>query len=263
MDGYRIVDLSLPIKDGGGFLAPARVTYIDHERRGRLVAERAGLPLEALGGRANAMEEFTFLNTHTGTHMDAPWHYGASVGDGSAPTIDQIPLDWCLGDGVRLDLCGMGPGEKIDREKIEGALRRIDVTLKPRDIVLLYTGTAAHYGEPGCDGMNPGVTAEATGWLGEQGIRLVGIDAGIWDRPVALQLADLQAGREAGRYMEGHRAAGSHGMCILEWLTNLETLPPTGFLVAAFPVKIHRAGGAWVRAVALIPEPKARPCAGA
>jgi kynurenine formamidase len=43
-------------------------------------------------------------------------------------------------------------------------------------------------------------------------------------------------------------------MCILEWLTNLERLPHTGFLVCAFPVKVHRAGGAWVRAVALVKD---------
>jgi hypothetical protein len=28
MRGYRIVDLSLPILDGGGFLMPARMTYL-------------------------------------------------------------------------------------------------------------------------------------------------------------------------------------------------------------------------------------------
>lgn len=259
MNGYRLVDLSLPLRNGGGFLMPARVRHLDHEARGRQVAERNGLSLEALGGRANAMEEFIFLTTHTGTHMDAPWHYGPVAGDGPAPTIDRIPLEWCLGEGVRLDLRGMQPGERIGTAELEGALRRIGHALQPGEIVLLCTGTAAHYGEPGCDAMNPGVTAEATAWLGGQGIRLVGIDAGIWDRPVAMQIADLQAGEGAGRYMEGHRAAGVHGMCILEWLTSLEQLPPTGFLVAAFPVKIEAAGGAWVRAVALIPEPGARP----
>jgi kynurenine formamidase len=257
MHGYRIVDLSLPILDGGGFLSPARITYLDHTRRGRLVADRTGLSPEALGGRANAMEEFEFLTTHTGTHMDAPWHYGATAGDGPASTIDQIPLEWCLGDGVWLDLRGMQPGDRIGEADLVTALRRVGYTLKPKDIVLLCTGTAAHYGEPGCDGMNPGVTAEATTWLGEQGIRVVGIDAGIWDRPVQLQLADLKAGHGEGRYMEGHRAAGEYGMCILEWLTNLESLPHTGFLVCAFPVKIHRAGGAWVRAVALLKDAEA------
>jgi kynurenine formamidase len=254
MRGYRIVDLSLPILDGGGFLAPARVRYLDHERRGRLVAERAGLAPEVLGGRANAMEEFEFLTTHTGTHMDAPWHYAPTAGDGPASTIDQIPLEWCLGEGLWLDLRGMRPGDPIGQAELDQALRRIGYTLKPMDIVLLCTGVAAHYGEPGCDGMSPGVTAEATAWLGGQGIRVVGIDTGIWDRPVAMQLADLRAGRGQGHFMEGHRAAGEYGMCILEWLTNLERLPRTGFLVCAFPVKVHRAGGAWVRAVALVKD---------
>jgi len=254
MNGYRIVDLSLPLLDGGGFLMPARITYLDHATRGRLVAERTGLDPADLGGRANAMEEFHFLTTHTGTHMDAPWHYGDTAAGGPALTIDRIPLDWCMGDGVWLDLSGKQPGADIFVADLRSAVASIGYTLKPRDIVLIRTGTVAHYGEPGCDRMNPGVTAEATAWLGQQGIRVVGIDAGIWDRPVEMQVGDLKAGRGEGRYMEGHRAAGAHGMCILEWLTNLELLPHNGFLVCAFPVKIHRAGGAWVRAVALVKD---------
>lgn len=252
MNGYRIVDLSLPIMDGGGFLMPARITYIDHGARGRHVAGRAGLKPEDLGGRANAMEEFHFLTSHTGTHMDAPWHYGDTAGGGPAPTIDQIPLEWCMGDGVWLDLSRKQPGEDITAADLRRALERINHALKPKDIVLLHTGAAAHYGQPGCDRMNPGVTAEATVWLGREGIRLVGIDAGIWDRPVEMQLGDLREGRRPSTYMQGHRAAGEYGMCILEWLTNLDRLPHTGFVVCAFPVKIHRAGGAWVRAVALV-----------
>ena len=252
MRGYRIVDLSLPIQDGGGFLVPARITYLDHQDRGRVIAERAGLNPADLGGRANAMEEFRFLTSHTGTHMDAPWHYGDTAAGGAALTVDQVPLEWCIGDGVWLDLGEKQAGEEITEADLRLALERIGYSLKPRDIVLIRTGTAACYGEPGCDRMNPGVTAEATAWLGRQGIRVVGIDAGIWDRPTQMQLADLREGRGRGRYMQGHRAAGEYGMCILEWLTNLERLPHTGFLVCAFPVKIHRAGGAWVRAVALV-----------
>ena len=259
MHGYRIVDLSLPILNGGGFLSPARITYLDHSRRARIVAERSGLTPEDLGGRANAMEECHFLTSHTGTHMDAPWHYEATTANGPAPTIDEIPLEWCMGEGVWLDLSDKGAGEAITEADLRQGLERIGYTLKARDIFLLRTGTAAHYGEPGCDRMNPGVTAEATGWLGRQGIRVVGIDAGIWDRPAEMQIADLREGRRHDSYMEGHRAAGEHGMCILEWLTNLDRLPHTGFLVCAFPVKLHRAGGAWVRAVALVKDSAAGP----
>jgi kynurenine formamidase len=259
MHGYRIVDLSLPIQNGGGFLMPAQIVYLDHETRGRLVAERAGMKPEELGGRANAMEECHFLTSHTGTHMDAPWHYGALAAGGPAPTIDQIPLDWCMGDGVWLDLGRKQPGEDITEADLRETLRQIEYTLRPRDIVLLRTGTSAHYGEPGCDRMNPGVTAEATAWLGRQGIRVVGIDAGIWDRPTEMQLADLRERRTRHTYMQGHRTAGEYGMCILEWLTNLDRLPQTGFLICAFPIKLHRAGGAWVRAVALVKDTEITP----
>ena len=46
------------------------------------------------------------LTTHTGTHIDAPAHYGstASYGTGVPRTIDQMPLDWFYGPGVVLDL---------------------------------------------------------------------------------------------------------------------------------------------------------------
>lgn len=159
-----------------------------------------------------------------------------------------------MGDGIWLDLGGKRPGEDISEADLRQALEDIEYSLRPRDIVLLRTGTSAHYGEPGCDRMNPGVTAAATAWLGRQGIRVVGIDAGIWDRPVELQLAELREGRRRNTYMQGHRAAGEYGMCILEWLTNLERLPHTGFVVCAFPVKLHRSGGAWVRAVALVKD---------
>jgi kynurenine formamidase len=100
--------------------------------------------------------------------------------------------------------------------------------------------------------MNAGMTRDATIWLADQGVRLAGIDACCWDRPPQLQIESIKKGERKGRYMEGHRAAGERGMCILEWLTNLEELPHFGFTVYAFPVKIERAGGSWVRVVAFV-----------
>ena len=55
--------------------------------------------------------------------------------------------------------------------------------------------------------------------------------------PIIKQLDSIKNGERKGRYMEGHRAAGSRGICILEWLTNLDQLPKCGFTVYAFPVK--------------------------
>lgn len=254
MKGYRIVDLSLPIINGGGFGMPAQITYADHRTRGKALAERLGIDVEDLGGRANALEEFTYLNCHTGTHLDAPWHYGEIAEGKPALTVDEIPLEWCFGDGVWLDLSWKQPGGDITDTDVQQALEQIGYTLKPMDIVLIKTGASVYYGQPGCDNMNAGMTREATLWLGDRGIRVVGIDAAIWDRPAKMQITDLQKGLRPGSYMQGHRAAGEKGMCIIEWLTNLDQLPHIGFKVYAFPIKVQKAGAGWVRVVAFIKD---------
>jgi len=251
--GYCIVDLSLPIINGGGFGMPAQIKYIDHRTRGKALAERFGIEPEDIGNRTNALEEFSFLNCHTGTHLDAPWHYGEMAEGKPAMTIDQIPLEWCFGDGVWLDLSWKKPGEDITDKEVQQALERIGYTLKPMDIVLIKTGASAYYGQPECDNMNAGMTREATLWLGDQGIRVVGTDAGIWDRPHQMQIAAIKQGVK-GKYMQGHRAAGEKGMCILEWLANLDLLPHFGFTVYAFPIKVEGGSAGWVRVVAFVKE---------
>jgi kynurenine formamidase len=40
----------------------------------------------------------------------------------------------------------------------------------------------------------------------------------------------------------------------MEKLHNLEALPADGFMVACFPVKVHRASAGWTRAVAIFEE---------
>ena len=254
MKGYRIVDLSLPLMHGGGFGMPAEITYLDHRTRGKMLSEKFGFAPEAIGGKANAIEQFTSLTCHAGTHFDAPWHYDEIAEGKPALTVDKVPLEWCFGDGVWVDLSWKKPGEDITEADMKKAFAQIGYTLKPMDIVLIKTGASAHYGQPGCDEANAGMTREATLWLGNQGIRVVGTDAAIWDRPARMQMADLQQGLRPGSYMQGHRAAGEKGMCILEWLTNLDQLPHSGFLVYAFPIKVQNAGAGWVRAVAFVPD---------
>jgi kynurenine formamidase len=248
----RIVDLSQPIIHGGGFGRPAQITYFGHRSRGKVLADQLGIDPKDLDHKTNNMEEFSFLTTHTGTHFDSPWHYAETVQGEPALTIDQVPLEWCFGPGIWLDLSHKAPGEDISAEDVKEAVNNIDYTIRPRDIVLIKTGAGAFYGQDSCDNMNAGMTRNATIWLADLGVRLVGIDACCWDRPPQLQIESIKKGERKGRYMEGHQAAGERGMCILEWLTNLEELPHFGFTVYAFPVKIERAGGGWVRVVAFV-----------
>ena len=64
------------------------------------------------------------------------------------------------------------------------------------DIVLIRTDVHRHYGEPGYEDMHPGMTREATLWLIEHGIKVMGIDAWGWDRPHDVMIADLKAGKK-------------------------------------------------------------------
>ena len=254
----KVVDLSLPIIDGGGFDRPARLSYYDHKARAEILARNSGIDPGDIDNKANAMEEFSFLTTHTGTHFDAPYHYTDRVENEPALTVDLIPLERCFGPGVWLNLSHKGSGEDITVEDLQEAANHIQYVIRPGDIVLIHTGASSTYGKASCDNSNPGMSQDATHWLADHGIELVGIDACCWDRPPSLQIQSLKEGRRAGRYMEGHRAAGEHGICILEWLTNLDTLPHFGFTVYAFPIKIERAGGSWVRVVAMYTEEGAK-----
>ena len=58
---------------------------------------------------------------------------------------------------------------------------------------------------------------------------------------------------DASLIWEGHKAGRTQGYYQMEKLTHLDLLPPTGFQVICFPVKIHKASAGWVRAVAVLP----------
>jgi kynurenine formamidase len=97
------------------------------------------------GGLGPAFEEVTAI-THCGTHVDAPRHYGPVSESRKAKTIDECPLEWFYGDGVRLDLRHKQPGERILVEDLERALEEIGHALAPREIVMLWTGRDKHLG---------------------------------------------------------------------------------------------------------------------
>jgi kynurenine formamidase len=214
---------------------------------------------EIVDGKAWASETVT-LTTHSGTHMDAPWHYHPTMnhrhkpGGEPASTIDEIPLEWCFGSGVKLDFRHFESGYVATGADVEAELKRIDHDLKPFDIVLVNTAAGARYGqldywETGC-----GMGRDATLWLTERGVRVVGTDSFGWDAPFVHTARKYEETKDASLIWEGHKAGREIGYCQMEKLHNLELLPSTGFTVACFPVKIKAASAAWTRAVAIIEE---------
>jgi len=198
-------------------------------------------------GKGWAVETVT-LSTHSGTHVDAQYHYG-----GGGRTIDEVPLEWCYAPGVRLDLRSADRAQGIRRVDVEAALDAIGHELQPAEIVLVWTGTSEHFGEPGYAFMHSGLRRDATEFLVDAGVRLIGIDAWGIDRAFDVMLEDAQQGR--GQFWESHLLGREKEYCQIERLANLDSLPaPTGFTVAAFPVKLERASAGWARVVAIFED---------
>ena len=200
------------------------------------------------------------LPTHMGTHVDAPVHYGPRSDGQPGRTIDEMPLDWFYGPGVRLDLTSMKPGEAIEIEHLRAAFAANGHTLAPRDIVLLWTGTAARWGSRAYFSDAPGMSRTATKWLVEQGIKVIGIDTYGFDRPFPAMLASFYQTRDPNCLWPAHFFGREREYVQIERMTNLDRLPPTGFDVACFPLRLRGADASWVRAVAFVDE-SAAPCA--
>ena len=88
-------------------------------------------------------------------------------------------------------------------------------------------------------------------YLLERGVRLTGTDGWSWDAPFAYTRERFAATQDASLIWEGHKAGRDIGYCHLEKLHNLEALPPDGFTISCFPVKIRGASAGWTRAVAI------------
>ncbi|SFS98773.1 cyclase family protein [Marininema halotolerans] len=199
-----------------------------------------------------ATEEVT-LSTHSGTHIDAPYHYGPLSAGQPAKTIDHVPLQWCYGDGVLLDFRHKEIGEGISDDDIEKELERIHYKIKPFDIVLIHTGASKEFGRPNYALKQPGLFRSAVEYLVTQGVKLIGIDAWGLDRPFDRMAEEAKNGK--GQFWEAHLFGREVEYCQIERLCNLDQIPhPFGFTIQAFPILIAGASAGWSRVVAIIEE---------
>ena len=255
----RFVDLSIAIESDLPSDPPPSIPHIDYmdhvHGAGTMLpffpgAKREDLP-KGLGWAVEALA----LSTHSGTHLDAPYHYHPTMDRGKPSlTIDEIPLEWCFGDGVLLDFRHKSDGERITVEDIEGELDRIGYKIKPLDIVLIQTGADAAWGTPAYLSRGAGMTSKSTLFLTKRGIKVTGIDAWSWDRPLPFEARDFQETGDPRVIWEAHFAGMETGYCHMEKMANLSSIGrPYGFTVCCFPIKIKRASAGWVRPVAIIP----------
>jgi kynurenine formamidase len=260
MGRKRFVDLSLSIEPDLPSDPPImipKIDYVDHAQGAEQMKEFfPGVTKEQLPRGLGWAMEFLTLTTHSGTHLDAPYHYHPTTDkDKPALTIDEIPLEWCFNDGVLLDFRHKGDGERITVEDVRKALDRIGYQIKPFDIILIQTGADEAWGTKEYLVKGAGMDRESTLFLTEQGVKVVGIDAWSWDRPLPFLAKEFKETGDPKVIWEAHFAGIEIGYCHMEKMANLSAIGrPYGFTVCCFPVKIKRASAAWTRPVAVVDE---------
>lgn len=259
----RFVDLSIYLENDvlsdPPPLAP-KITYENHADTIPVFLKMLpGVQAEDFPDGEAAAAEWVTCTTHSGTHLDAPYHFhstmDAALGEKRPSiTIDEVPLEWCFQPGVKLDFRHLPDGYVVTADDVDAELKRIGCNLQPLDIVLVNTRAGSRYGRSDYVNSGCGMGYDATMYLLERGVRLTGTDAWSWDAPFSYTAEQVSKTGDKSLIWEGHKAGRDIGYCHLEKLHNLEALPAQGFMVSCFPHKIRAASAGWTRAVAIFEE---------
>lgn len=251
----KIIDLSKTIQYNSGdpFFMKVKIKHKAH-RKAKWLIRFLGLPFrlfpENFIGWAD--DEIQKMGVHSTTHIDAPWHYAPTIMGKRAKTIDEVPLEWCYGDGLVIDMKHKADFDPITSDDLITFLEQEDISLKPNMIVLIKTGRDKYMGTKDFFYKGTGMSAEATEWLIKQGIKVMGIDQWGWDLPLPYLIKKAKESNNAELFWEAHLVGVKHEYCHMEQLTNLDALPINGFKVAAFPLKVKGGSASPCRVVAII-----------
>jgi len=203
-------------------------------------------PLFGHAERGAAANSVTIAE-HSGTHIDAPFHF-----DADGKTIDQVAPDTLLLKPYKkfdLSALNLQPGDLVDADTLRAAGDRAGFTLQAGDVAIIecgwdrYLPDGSDAREPTWWGRNqPGLSEDACALLLDAGIVAVASDTAACD--VAVRDGEVLSGH-------GHVAAFlPNGILILEGLHGLADVPATGLLVA-LPLKIQGGTGSPVRVLLL------------
>ncbi len=228
----------------------AEVVDLTHDLREGTPLFPGGVPfsLEPLTQLSDGYYMNSFVcGEHTGTHVDAPAHFGKGL-----PTVDEIPIQRLVSQGLMIDVqAKVGANSDytltlVDLQEWERSNGRIPA----RSLVILNTGWHHRWENPDrylnkddAGAMHfPGFSAEAIRFLlQERNVNGLGIDT-----------ASIDPGKATT--FEAHKALLLSGRYQVENLDNLSVLPVRGFSVIVAPMKISRGSGAPARVLAIVPR---------
>ncbi len=218
---------------------------------------REGTPLFP-GGIAFGLKPLTqladgyYMNSfvcgeHTGTHIDAPAHFGKGL-----PTVDEIPPTRLVSQGILIDVQAQSAANSdyvltlLDLQGWEKANGRVPA----RSLVILNTGWHQRW-----ESQDRYLNRDETGTMHFPGFGGDAIRFLIKERNVnglGIDTASIDPGRS--KTFEAHKATLLAGHYQVENLDNLSLLPPRGFSVIVAPMKISRGSGAPARVFAIVPR---------
>ena len=249
----KLIDLSVFYEDNPcAEKFPVKIERHSHADMAKKLSSVLGLDIADFPDGVLMTHEDVAGQLHVGTHVDAPFHFGPLCEGRPSRTIDQLPIEWFYHDGVRLDLRHVAPKTLITVDDLKGALDKIGYTLKPFDIVLIWTGFDKFIYDPKYLAEQPGMSREGTLWLLDQGIKVIGIDCWGFDLPFPVMVAEVKKGNK-GALLAAHLVGREKEYCHIEKLGQLDEIPvPYGFKVAAFPQKVKGGTAGVARVVAIV-----------
>lgn len=176
------------------------------------------------------------MSEHTGTHVDALNHMSP---DFVGQSIDTMSLSMFYTEGICIDFSHKNLLQIIDKKEFVSICKEQNIEIKKGDTVLIYTNHYRKYFGTENWKNGPGLSADATRWLGEQGISAFGVET-------------MSPGVPKVSNREVHLICGEMGFTHYENMINLHQLIGRGrFRFIAFPLKIRGGTGSPVRAVAV------------
>ena len=174
--------------------------------------------------------ELLFLSSHTGTHLDAPFHF---VKNGIK--IDQIPLGRLMGKAILI---------KIKKPK-NSPIRKSDIlefekkngNIPEKSSVFFFTDWQKNLKKDNYFTENPGLALSAATYLAQKKTNLVGIDS-----------PSIDLGKDES--FSVHHVLSKNNILIVENLANLNKIQSKEFDFTILPLKLKDATGSPVRAVA-------------
>ena len=174
--------------------------------------------------------ELLFLSSHTGTHLDAPYHFTKK-----GEKIHQIPITRLIGKALLIKIKKKKDQAITKKDLLE--FERKNGKINNFSSIIFFTGWQKNLNKKFYFTNNPGLSKSATNYLVSKKINLVGIDSPSIDLGIDKQFTT-------------HKILAKNNILIVENLSNLEKIPILEFYFTILPLKLKDATGSPVRAIA-------------